>query len=104
MFFRTYDPPPFPAILEVLKKGGIRPPRLKLNTASLSFDNPNMIEELVHDLTPGQAVLYFIGAFFFACLARKIQVQWQLSRLGSRAPKIQFRLPYGVLNLSISLS
>ncbi|KAL4867309.1 hypothetical protein BDV12DRAFT_186826 [Aspergillus spectabilis] len=55
-----------------------------------------MIEELVSNLTPGQAVLYFIGAFFFACLARKIQVQWQLSRLGARAPKIQFRLPYAM--------
>ena len=63
-----------------------------------------MIEELVNDLTPGQAVLYFIGAFFFACLARKIQVQWQLSRLGARAPKVQFKLPYGVLSLSKPLT
>ncbi|KAL4949486.1 cytochrome P450 [Aspergillus filifer] len=55
-----------------------------------------MIEELLSDLTPGQAVLYFFGAFFFACLARKAQVQWQLSRLGARAPKIQFRLPYAM--------
>jgi hypothetical protein len=54
-----------------------------------------MIEELVSNLTPGQAVLYSLGVFFFVCLARKIQVQWQLSRLGARAPKIQFRLPYG---------
>ncbi|KAI9376220.1 cytochrome P450 [Aspergillus egyptiacus] len=55
-----------------------------------------MIEELVNQLTPGQAALYLLGAFFLACLARKVQVQWQLSRLGARAPKIQFRLPYAM--------
>ncbi|KAL4765868.1 cytochrome P450 [Aspergillus foveolatus] len=55
-----------------------------------------MIEELVSKTTPGQAVVYLLGAFFLACLARKIQVQWQLSRLGSRAPKIPFRLPYAM--------
>ncbi|KAL4877539.1 cytochrome P450 [Aspergillus karnatakaensis] len=55
-----------------------------------------MIEDLVSNLTPGQAVLYFIGAFFLACLARKLQVQWQLSRLGARAPKVHFRLPYAM--------
>ncbi|KAL4810886.1 cytochrome P450 [Aspergillus unguis] len=55
-----------------------------------------LIEELVGNLTPGQAVLYFVAAFFLACLARKAQVQWQLSRLGARAPKVQFRLPYAM--------
>lgn len=54
-----------------------------------------LIEELVSNLTPGRAVMYLLGAFFLACLARKTQVQWQLSRLGARAPKVQFRLPYG---------
>ncbi|KAL2870960.1 cytochrome P450 [Aspergillus lucknowensis] len=55
-----------------------------------------MIEELVSDLTPGRAVLYFLGAFFSACLARKLQVRWQVSRLGARAPQIQSRLPYAM--------
>ena len=104
MFFCANKLPPFPAILEVLNEEWNSPTHLKLSTASLSSDTAKMIEELVHDLTPGQAALYFIGAFFFVCLARKIQVQWQLSRLGSRAPKIQFRLPYGVLNLSTVFS
>ncbi|KAL2827176.1 cytochrome P450 [Aspergillus cavernicola] len=55
-----------------------------------------MIEEFVGKITSGQAALGLLGAFFFACLARKIQVQWQLSRLGARAPKVQFRLPYAM--------
>ncbi|KAL6228825.1 hypothetical protein BDW75DRAFT_127882 [Aspergillus navahoensis] len=55
-----------------------------------------MIEEIVGKTTPIQAILYLLGAFFFACLARKIQVQWQLSLLGARAPKIPFFLPYAM--------
>ncbi|KAL3478118.1 cytochrome P450 [Aspergillus californicus] len=55
-----------------------------------------MIEELLSNSKPGQSVLYLLGAFVFACLLRKIQVQWQISRLGARAPKIQFRLPYAM--------
>ncbi|KAL3450012.1 cytochrome P450 [Aspergillus insuetus] len=55
-----------------------------------------MIEDFVSNLTPGQAILCLLGSFWLACLVRKFQVRWQISRLGARAPQIQFRLPYAM--------
>lgn len=54
-----------------------------------------MIEELISDMTPSKAILWFLGLFFLACLSRKFQVSREVSRLGTRAPLIQPRLPYG---------
>jgi hypothetical protein len=58
-----------------------------------------MIEDFVSNLTPGQAILCLLGSFWLACLVRKYQVRWQISRLGAKAPQIQFRLPYGAFIL-----
>ncbi|KAL2810809.1 cytochrome P450 [Aspergillus granulosus] len=55
-----------------------------------------MIEDFVSNLTPGQAVLCLLGSFWVACLVRKVQVRWQISKLGARAPQMQFRLPYAM--------
>lgn len=54
-----------------------------------------MIEELLEGMTPGRAVLYVLGLLFATYALRKLQVNGQISRLGARAPKISFRLPYG---------
>ncbi|KAF9889256.1 hypothetical protein FE257_007569 [Aspergillus nanangensis] len=57
---------------------------------------PIMIEEFVAAMTPGRAVVYFLGAFFVVCLLRKMQVSMRIAQLGGRAPKVQFRLPYAI--------
>lgn len=55
-----------------------------------------MLEDFLHDLTPGQASLWLLGLFFLACLLRKAQVSAEIARLGTRAPRIPFRIPYGM--------
>ena len=54
-----------------------------------------MIEELLHQMTPGKASLLFLGVFFVLCIVRKVQISMHIKRLGSRAPQVRFRLPYG---------
>lgn len=54
-----------------------------------------MIEELLHQMTPGKASVLFLGVFIVLCLVRKVQVSMHIKRLGGRAPQIQFRFPYG---------
>lgn len=56
----------------------------------------NMLEDTLHDLTPGKASLWLIGLFFLACLLRKAQVSAEIARIGTRAPRIPFRIPYGM--------
>lgn len=56
-----------------------------------------MIEELVGDLTPTRAVLWFLGLFTAFCMFRKLQTSVQIARLGARAPKVKFYLPYGTI-------
>lgn len=54
-----------------------------------------MIETLLEGMTPGKAALWLVGLFALACTFRMIQVSAQIARLGARAPRIKFRLPYG---------
>lgn len=54
-----------------------------------------MIEDLLQHMTPGKASLWFLGIFFLACLIRKYQVSAEISRLGTRPPRVFFRIPYG---------
>lgn len=61
-----------------------------------------MIEELLAGMTPGKAVLWSLGIFTLFCIFRKLQASAQIARLGARAPKIHFRLPYGMLLSSLS--
>ncbi|KAJ5899221.1 hypothetical protein N7495_003965 [Penicillium taxi] len=53
-----------------------------------------MIEYLLNDMTSGKAILWVCGGFTFLCLLRKLHVSFQVSRLGVRAPKIAFWVPY----------
>ncbi|KAJ5653071.1 hypothetical protein N7490_000074 [Penicillium lividum] len=55
-----------------------------------------MIEYLLEGLTPGKATLWLLGLFTLFCVFRKIQASVQIARLGARAPKISFRLPYAL--------
>ncbi|KAJ5539379.1 hypothetical protein N7513_007711 [Penicillium frequentans] len=55
-----------------------------------------MIESLLEGMTPGKATLWLLGLFTFFCVFRKIQASAQIARLGARAPKIGFRLPYAL--------
>lgn len=55
-----------------------------------------MIEVLLSETSPGRASLWLLGLFVAFCVFRKVQAAAQISRLGSRAPKIQFRLPYAL--------
>ncbi|KAJ5661858.1 uncharacterized protein N7477_009474 [Penicillium maclennaniae] len=55
-----------------------------------------MIEELLEGMTPGQAILWSLGVFTVVLMLRRIQTQIQISRLGARAPKVSFRLPYAL--------
>ncbi|KAJ5129374.1 uncharacterized protein N7515_005413 [Penicillium bovifimosum] len=55
-----------------------------------------MIEDLVAGLTPGRASLYLLGLFVTFCVFRKFQASAKIARLGARAPKIPFRLPYAL--------
>lgn len=57
-----------------------------------------MIEELLAQMNLGMATLYLLGVFFLACLIRKALVSREISKLGYRAPKVRFRLPYGRLS------
>lgn len=57
-----------------------------------------MIEGLLMGLTPGRATLWALGLFIAFCVFRTIQAATQISRLGARAPKISFHLPYGMLS------
>ncbi|RAL01349.1 cytochrome P450 [Aspergillus ibericus CBS 121593] len=55
-----------------------------------------MLEILVAQVTPVKASVCLAGIFFLACLLRKVQVSREISRLGARAPRIRFRLPYAI--------
>lgn len=55
----------------------------------------NMLE-ILYGLTPGKATLWLVGLFFLACLLRKAQVSAEIARIGTRAPRIPFRIPYGM--------
>ncbi|KAJ5155169.1 hypothetical protein N7492_007972 [Penicillium capsulatum] len=55
-----------------------------------------MIEDLLMRLTLGRAILWALGLFIACCVFRKMQTAAQISRLGTRAPKIPFRLPYAL--------
>lgn len=54
-----------------------------------------MIEEILNDLTPGNAWLWLLGLLIVVGIIRKGQVTAEISHLGTRAPKIPFRIPYG---------
>lgn len=58
-----------------------------------------MIEELLTGMTPAKAFLWSFGIFTLFCIFRRLQASAQIARLGARAPKIHFRLPYGKANL-----
>jgi cytochrome P450 len=55
-----------------------------------------MIEDLLAGTSPGRALLWLLGLFVAFCVFRKVQAAAQISRLGARAPKIHFRLPYAL--------
>ncbi|KAJ5460798.1 Cytochrome [Penicillium daleae] len=55
-----------------------------------------MIEAVVGDLTPTRAALWFLGLFTAFCVFRKFQASAQIARMGARAPKVKFRLPYAL--------
>ncbi|OOF99165.1 hypothetical protein ASPCADRAFT_127732 [Aspergillus carbonarius ITEM 5010] len=55
-----------------------------------------MLELLVAQMTPGKASVCLVGVFIFACLLRKLQVSREISRLGERAPRVRFQLPYAI--------
>ncbi|CAI7565400.1 hypothetical protein N7533_005714 [Penicillium manginii] len=55
-----------------------------------------MIEDLLTGKMPGQAFLWTVSLFVAVLIVRKLQVSAQISRLGARAPKIAFRLPYAL--------
>jgi cytochrome P450 len=55
-----------------------------------------MIEDLLSGKSPGRISLWLLGLFVAFCVFRKVQAAAQISRLGMRAPKIQFRLPYAL--------
>ncbi|KAJ5619650.1 hypothetical protein N7510_003634 [Penicillium lagena] len=55
-----------------------------------------MMEDILMGMTPGRASLWCLGLFVLFCLYRMIQASTQISRLGARAPKIKFRLPYAL--------
>ncbi|GCB20249.1 cytochrome P450 52A13 [Aspergillus awamori] len=58
-----------------------------------------MLEYLVGQMSPMKASACLVGIFLIACLVRKIQVSLEVSRLGLRAPRIRFRLPYALDNV-----
>ncbi|XRM42435.1 hypothetical protein ABZX51_005651 [Aspergillus tubingensis] len=58
-----------------------------------------MLEYLVDQVSPMKASACLVGIFFLACLVRKIQVSWEISRLGLRAPRMRFWLPYALDNV-----
>lgn len=55
-----------------------------------------MIADMIQGTTPGRAFLSLLGLFIFFCVFRKLQASAQIARLGARAPKIGFRLPYAL--------
>ncbi|CAI7618550.1 unnamed protein product [Penicillium glandicola] len=55
-----------------------------------------MIEGLFAVVTPSRALLYVLGLFVAFCVFRKFQASAQIARLGDRAPKIKFHLPYAL--------
>ena len=61
----------------------------------LRSETATMIEDLLQHMTPGKASLWFLGVFFLACLVRKYQVSAEIARLGTRPPRVFFRIPYG---------
>lgn len=50
---------------------------------------------------PGQAFLWTVSLFVAILIVRKLQVSAQISRLGARAPKISFHLPYGTSSVQL---
>ncbi|KAJ5959278.1 uncharacterized protein N7479_006428 [Penicillium vulpinum] len=55
-----------------------------------------MIEDLLAGTTLSLASLWLLGVFVAFCVFRKLQASAQIARLGVRAPKIRFRLPYAL--------
>ncbi|PYI11446.1 cytochrome P450 alkane hydroxylase [Aspergillus sclerotiicarbonarius CBS 121057] len=55
-----------------------------------------MLEILVAQITPVKACVCLVGIFFLAGLLRRLQVSRENSRLGERAPRIRFQLPYAI--------
>ncbi|KAJ5090162.1 hypothetical protein N7532_008846 [Penicillium argentinense] len=55
-----------------------------------------MIEDLLAGMTPAKALLWTFGVFVVVLTFRKLQAAAQISRLGARAPKISFQLPYAL--------
>ncbi|KAJ5189608.1 Cytochrome P450 [Penicillium cf. griseofulvum] len=55
-----------------------------------------MIEDLLAVTTLSRASLWALGLFVAFCVFRKFQASAQIARLGVRAPKIKFRLPYAL--------
>ncbi|OQE46368.1 hypothetical protein PENCOP_c001G06646 [Penicillium coprophilum] len=55
-----------------------------------------MIENLFVRMTLSRASLWALGLFVAFCVFRKFQASAQIARLGVRAPKIKFYLPYAL--------
>ncbi|KXG47998.1 Cytochrome P450 [Penicillium griseofulvum] len=55
-----------------------------------------MIEDLLAVTSLSRASLWALGLFVTFCVFRKFQASAQIARLGVRAPKIKFRLPYAL--------
>lgn len=55
-----------------------------------------MIEDILEKTTFSRASLWLLGLFVAFCVFRKFQASAQIARLGLRAPKIEFRLPYAL--------
>jgi cytochrome P450 len=55
-----------------------------------------MIEDLLAGTTFSRASVLLLGLFVAFCVFRKFQASAQIARLGVRAPKIGFRLPYAL--------
>lgn len=55
-----------------------------------------MIQDILSGWTPSRVSLWLLGLFVISCVFRKLQTSAQIARLGSRAPRIHFRLPYAL--------
>ncbi|KAJ5856064.1 uncharacterized protein N7529_010008 [Penicillium soppii] len=55
-----------------------------------------MIEDLLAGTTPIRTSSWLLGLFVIFCVFRKLQASAQIARLGARAPKIKFHLPYAL--------
>ncbi|KAE8148069.1 cytochrome P450 [Aspergillus avenaceus] len=55
-----------------------------------------MIRSFVGQLAPETVALFFLGMVVLAGILLKLQVSMKIARLGSRAPRIRFYLPYAI--------